>query len=137
MTDTAPATPTPAHRLGSHDPRTATQNVVDALSGQGLTVTIDNLSGGCAGIRIMLPDGTAIVISDLDGSLPADGQPHSGWIAEHTTWQHGGPTGYPGEPITTVYVSTAPGDDTAAMIAAVTAHITARQGANRHRQARA
>ena len=118
MTDTATTAPTPPGSFDFTKARATCQDVLDALSSQGLTTHIDNLSGGCARIRIMLPDGTAILISDLDGSLPADGQTACGWIAEHTTWQDG-PTGYPGEPITNIYTSTTPGNDTAAMLAAV------------------
>jgi hypothetical protein len=117
--------PKPPSRFDFHEVRAICQDVLDALAAQGLTASIDNLSGGCAGIRTMLPDGTAILISDLDGSLPADGQAACGWIAEHTAWQDG-PTGYPGEPVTNVYTSTAPGDDTATMLAAVTACASAR-----------
>ena len=125
MTDTATTAPKPPSRFDFNGARATCQDVLDALSSQGLTTRIDNLSGGCTGIRIMLPDGTAILISDLDGSLPTDGQTACGWIAEHTAWQDG-PTGYPGEPVTNFYESTAPGDDTAAMLAAVTAYARAR-----------
>lgn len=72
--------------------------------------------GGRYGVRL----------GDLDGSLPADGEPQCGWIAEHTAWQDG-PTGYPGEPVTTIYESRALGEDATAMLAAVISYITARR----------
>lgn len=127
MTDTASTASKPSGRFDFHLARTACRDILDALADQGLTVHVDNLSGGCAGIRIPLPDGTALLISDLDGSLPLKPEARFGWIVEHTMWQHSGPNGYPGEPITNVYTSTAPGDDTAAMLAAVTTFITAQQ----------
>lgn len=122
MTDTASTTPKPSGRFDFNHARTACRDILDALTSQGLTVRVDNLSGGCAGIRIPLPDGTALLISDLDGSLPLESGARFGWIAEHTQWQHGGPNGYPGEGIANVYTSTAPGDDTAATLTAVTAY---------------
>jgi hypothetical protein len=103
--------------------RTACCDVLDALTRAGFEPGIEYLSGGCAAIRAMLPDGSAVLISDTDARLPLNDAPRAPWWALHypARWD-----GYPGdeEPID-VYPgpdARPEGDDTAALLAAVTAY---------------
>ena len=112
--------------------QSACSDVLDALTDAGFAPSIEYLAGGCAAICIVLHDGSAVLISDIDACLPLSDAPRAPWWALHypAIWD-----GYPGEeePVT-VYTgsSTAPeDDDAAAMLASVTTYVTARQPTNR------
>ena len=115
--------------------QTACRDVLDALTNAGFDPSIEYLSGGCAAICIVLRDGSAVLISDTDARLPLSDVPRAPWWALHYPghWD-----GYPGdEEPATVYAASgdAPeADDTAAMLAAVTAYTAAVQATNRHRE---
>jgi hypothetical protein len=107
--------------------RMACRDVLDALTEAGFTPSIEYLAGGCAAICIVLRDGSAVLISDTDARLPLSNAPRAPWWALHYPgrWD-----GYPGdeEPID-VYPGLdgrPDGDDTAAMLAAVTAYRSTR-----------
>ena len=128
MTKTAtPAAPSSRDAFTFDAARTACRDVLDALAEAGFEPSIEYLAGGCAAISIVLRDGSAVLISDTDASLPLSDAPRAPWWALHYPgrWD-----GYPGdeEPIT-VYAAddgTAEGDDTAAMLAAVTTYARTR-----------
>ncbi|WP_194913248.1 hypothetical protein [Catenulispora rubra] len=101
----------------------ACRDVLDALTDAGFEPNVEYLAGGCAAIAILLRDGSAVLISDVDACLPLTDAPAEPWTALHYpgVWE-----GYPGdeEPID-VYPGPdgrPDGDDTAAMLAAVTAY---------------
>lgn len=105
--------------------RTACRDILDALTDAGVEPSIEYLAGGCAAIAIELSNGSAILISDNDGRLPLTDTPRAPWLALcYPAWD-----GYPGEdePATVHPLGDRPtdGDDTAAMLAAVTAYISA------------
>ena len=123
MTTTATPTASSSEYFTFAAARAACGDVLDTLTDAGFDPGIEYLSGGCAAIRILLRDGSAVLISDTDARLPLTDAPRAPWWALHypSRWD-----GYPGdeEPVT-VYSAEdgAPEtDDTAAMLAAVTAY---------------
>jgi hypothetical protein len=128
-TEPAPGPPySPAHRrpFTFADAYSASADIIAALSATGLHTDIEYLAGGCAGVRVVLPDRSAVLISSLDATLPQVGQLRTGWMALHYAYLGHGIGAYSGdENPATVYESDTQtrADDTADMLTAVLAYL--------------
>ena len=121
-----PSAPTYRRPFTFADAYEACDDIIAALSSTGLHTDIEYLAGGCAGVRVVLPDRSAILISSLDATLPQVGEPRAGWVALRYAYLGEGIGAYSGdEDPATVFESDSgtPADDTADMLTAVLAHL--------------
>ncbi len=109
----------PGHPRQKPSAAQACTDITAALTASGLKTRIHRPArGGVSGLRVELPDGTHLVISDRRGALPRSPAERTGWRV-HQFPAHG--TRGPGRTVYDSHTALVPDADTDAMIATVTA----------------